>query len=40
MEVTMTEKDISLWIEADCKYIEEIKKDLMLSLWKQRDSFI
>ena len=36
----MTEKDISLWIETDCKYIEEIKEDLMLSLWKQRDSFI
>jgi len=40
MEVTMTEKDISLWIEADCKYIEEIKKELMLNLWEQRDSFI
>ena len=40
MEVTMTEKDISLWIEADCKYIEEIKKELMLNLWEQRYLFI
>jgi len=40
MEVTMTERYMSLWIEADCKYIEEIRKDLMLSLWEQRDLFI